>query len=727
MFLISALDTRVLRLAGCLAVALLVLAGCRAENDLERARSLQSEGRFEASLEPLRNALVTHPDDPEVLYLNGLALVKTGNSTQAVWSLSKAMEHPEWLARAGLLKASTGLSSKNHELALEAIERILEAEPDQPDALQMRGRIRLELGGDYEGALADAERVLELDSGRRDAKIVRAVALLGLARVEEAGEALEALEVHPDDEILAPETLGQVCAGRAIFAKEKGDPELARERFTRCLEEFPLHPLVVDGAIAFYDESNEPERAIEVLRATLEAEPQAHRFRGALSARLLAGGQTEEAERVLLDATELEASQPEIAWKQLSDYYLAREDYASMASALERAVEVANNPSPDLEFALADALLLAERYDESLALAERLSVPAHRHMIRARVHFEHKRWQEALEELNAGLRLWPNNAAARYYAARAAEQIGDIDRAIEEYRYSIRADPGLVDARYRLALLHEAEGEDELAVQVANSGGARADADVEAQLVALRAANRGGLKDLMANLLQQLQTRPSLRARVLAALAEGTNDRAGPSAAAKRLSSAENLDWTAPTNALLLRSLVMYTSAAGDPGQSARAVESAIAARPEVADFHEIRGLHLEQIGAPPSETRRAYERALELDEAHWRALLGLARLEAAAGSAEAALELQRRAAALAPEGPETAAPRRAMATLLETLARPADAEREWQKLLDDHPFDAEAAASLAALRRSRGAVDARTRELELRAQRFGRPPQGAE
>jgi tetratricopeptide (TPR) repeat protein len=169
----------------------------------------------------------------------------------------------------------------------------------------------------------------------------------------------------------------------------------------------------------------------------------------------------------------------------------------------------------------------------------------------------------------------------------------------------------------------------------------------------------------------------------------------------------------------------MYTSAAGDPGQSARAVESAIAARPEVADFHEIRGLHLEQIGAPPSETRRAYERALELDEAHWRALLGLARLEAAAGNAEAALELQRRAAALAPEGPETAAPRRAMATLLETLGRPADAEREWQKLLDEHPFDAEAAASLAALRRSRGAADARTRELELRAQRFDGSPTG--
>ena len=230
MLVSSAPATRALRLAGCLFVALLALAGCRAEDDLERARSLQAEGRFEASLEPLRNALVTHPDDPEVLYLNGLALVKTGNSTQAVWSLSKAMEHPEWLARAGLLKASTGLSSKNHELALEAVERILEAEPDNQDALLMRARIRIELGIDEEGALADAERVLELDSGRRDAKIMRAVALLGLARVEEAGDALEALEVHAGDESLAPETLGQVCAARAMF------------RLSRCSEEWRILP-----------------------------------------------------------------------------------------------------------------------------------------------------------------------------------------------------------------------------------------------------------------------------------------------------------------------------------------------------------------------------------------------------------------------------------------------------------------------------------------------------
>ena len=48
--------------------------------------------------------------------------------------------------------------------------------------------------------------------------------------------------------------------------------------------------------------------------------------------------------------------------------------------------------------------------------------------------------------------------------------------------------------------------------------------------------------------------------------------------------------------------------------------------------------------------------------------------------------------------------------------------------LLDRHPFDAAAAAKLAALRRERGAVDDRTTELEARAARFAareQPPAG--
>ena len=93
-----------------------------------------------------------------------------------------------------------------------------------------------------------------------------------------------------------------------------------------------------------------------------------------------------------------------------------------------------------------------------LEVAEDLSVPAHRHLIRGRVAQERRDPARALEEFDEALRLWPDNPWARYYAALAAEELGDFERAIEEYRNAIRIDPGATDARTRGAALLLASG-----------------------------------------------------------------------------------------------------------------------------------------------------------------------------------------------------------------------------------------------------------------------------
>ena len=72
-----------------------------------------------------------------------------------------------------------------------------------------------------------------------------------------------------------------------------------------------------------------------------------------------------------------------------------------------------------------------------------------------------------------GCALWPDNAVARYYAARAAERLGDFDRAIDDYRYAIRAGIDDTDARYRLARLYEAARAYALALGVARHAPAR--------------------------------------------------------------------------------------------------------------------------------------------------------------------------------------------------------------------------------------------------------------
>jgi tetratricopeptide (TPR) repeat protein len=221
--------------------------------------------------------------------------------------------------------------------------------------------------------------------------------------------------------------------------------------------------------------------------------------------------------------------------------------------------------------------------------------------------------------------------------------------------------------------------------------------------------------------LARLIERPRVRGRVVAALAEGARARLGPGAAVERVLKNEQLDLTDPRDAEALRVLVVDLGAAGDAHAALPYIEAALGAHPDAAVFHEIRGIALEQSGAPGEEVRAAYQRVLELDPESAPALAGLGRL---AADPEAALALYARAAAADPDDP---APLRASAELLVSIGRRDEAEQRLAELLEAHPYDAAAAARLAELRLEREAETDRTLELARRAARFGGGPEAYE
>ena len=81
-------------------------------------------GDYQGSVEPLRKLMEERPDDPEVNYRYGTALLATGETGLAVWSLKKAMDSPEYLEKAGLPLAATLLSSATYDDAIEVCDRI---------------------------------------------------------------------------------------------------------------------------------------------------------------------------------------------------------------------------------------------------------------------------------------------------------------------------------------------------------------------------------------------------------------------------------------------------------------------------------------------------------------------------------------------------------------------------------------------------------------------------
>jgi tetratricopeptide (TPR) repeat protein len=503
------------------AAACASLPGCRAGDPIAQARDLHSAGRFADSLPLLQAQLAERPGDPELQYLYGYALVQTGQLTVAQFALREAMRSPEWLVPAATELATTQILTDNAEGAVEAATRILEVEPENMDGLLLRARAHALTRNSYEKALADADRAIQLDPGQVEALTLRVVTLLGLERADEAEKALAELDTIARDAELEPAEAARFCAMRATFAKEKRELDEAERLFDACLERHPADFLVVKEAVEFFDKRGRPERSEEILRAGLAEWPTATIFRRALAERQRERGATADAERTLREGTEIE--NPVLAvesWIDLGNYFHGVGDDAGAAEALGRALAIHGRQDPQLVFDYADALVMAGRYDDALELARGMEVRPHRDLVEGRVALEQNRPAEALERFASALRLWPDNHVARYYAALAAERTGDFDRAIAEYRYSIRSDASGTDARERLARLYEAEGAFDLALAVLNHDLRHNPPGPDTELLGARILARSGRARPLGALLAGLAKRGDLAAGAAAA-AEG--------------------------------------------------------------------------------------------------------------------------------------------------------------------------------------------------------------
>ena len=312
---------------------------------------------------------------------------------------------------------------------------------------------------------------------------------------------------------------------------------------------------------------------------------------------------------------------------------------------------------------------------------------------------------------------WPNNAIARYYAAVAAERLGEFRRAIEEYRYAMRVDPLATDAYLRLANLHLAAGRDEDALAALSfEPGARAE-ERDGELLTMRVLARLGRVHAAPPVLLQRLAGPDSRGQAAAAVARGFREKQGPKAAAKALLEARGIDFADPVNAEALEALIENLAASGQSADALKRAEAAARAHPKSATQQALRGRALVLNGAPDEAARAAFERALELDPEQPAAHAGLARLDLARGERESALAHFDRALAVETDDFELA--REAVAVLL-ALERRDEAEKRLQRLLEERPYDAPTALALAELGIARGVDVEQTRELARRAVQFG-------
>jgi tetratricopeptide (TPR) repeat protein len=613
------------------------------EERIAQVRAIHAEGRFLDTAETVIELYEEVPNDPEVMRLYGKTMLAVGVPGLAVWALRRLVAHPEGNDVEAHLLLVQGLKQSGASFeAFEAAGEVVAAWPDQAEGLVLFAALALE-ELDYEAVLSSSERLIEIDPVRFPlAYIWQGKALLGLDQFQEADEALsfadEALARRPDIAYWRSE----LCKVGVEVAEAEEDEVKTVERWENCVQAFPVNEEMMSGAIRFFDEKGDRDRATAVLENAIERAPRFLWARTQLATRYATERRFSEAEALLLQATNDSEIRPS-AWAALGRYHVEQENFDEAVQAFEQGLSEFKTVSAGSLAAFADAAIQAGQLDKAEGIVAQIDVPEYVALLRGRIELEKGNPNEAREYLLDGLRLFSGNSAARFLAGQTAEQLGDIDLAIEDYRDAVRSGPDDSEAAFRLAKIYEAEGKLTSAHHILSLY--RSSSPDEIRI--LEEIAMLSIKYLPLELAQKnvdaVDALPGQQgaATILAARLEARDG--GPAVGAAEIierSRDKGLDLTLPQYVEVLRQLVDFLRRSEQSLDGLERARAAVAAHPDFAPFHEILAAALISADGPKEEIEAAWTRAIELDAKSVRALIGLADLAAEAGQVDEALEL---------------------------------------------------------------------------------------
>jgi tetratricopeptide (TPR) repeat protein len=600
-----------LRLPALLVAVLFVTSACQydRESRLAEIRALQAAGQFEESIAPLRVLLTAEADHPEANYRLGVALVQTGRPSLAIWPLQKATQSEELKVQAGLLLASTLLSSESFEEAIRAVDQVLTVEPDHVAALYTRAQANISAGRPTE-ALVDADHVLSLRADDFMGTTLKVAALIDLERFDEA-EATHIKLQEASEKAGDADTAARACTVLGRFYASQNQIEEATEVLLGCLEKHPAHSFVQQYASDYFTEIGQVDQALEIWREAVERTPEEIGLRSKLASLLLESDRPDEAEAVYKETVELfDTSQ---AWQLLAVHYRKTGRSVEARTAIEKALERSPKEPPALRFALADILIAEGEYARAEEIAAQMQEPSYQALIRGSVKLAQGDPKEALKLLETGLRLWPNNPGARYVAGQAALQLGDLERALAEYREATRLAEDSTDAALAMARIYYSLHKYPAAQQFAERHiKTRPFTNGDAHVIAIRATAEQGEWQKAEGLLKNLNARAGMRVLTIVEHAGVMRKRDGSEAAAKVVRES-GLDLTNAENAMALTSLALDLIAMGRQADALVQIDQALAKNSENARLLDMRARLLARMGKD-DEAQQAAARALASD-----------------------------------------------------------------------------------------------------------------
>ncbi len=594
-------------------------------------RSYLLTGEYEQAFKFAREWSVLSVD-PIWQVLRGQALLGLGDMSAAGAAFADALEQDPGNAAAKRGLIVTGLQSDSTAAAKRAVAQALESATDDLATWLLKGELELtqEKYPDAEDSYTRALKIAP-DSKFATEGLVRA--LLGQRRASEAVPHLQVLVAkYPDDSMVA--------YLRALVARRKGDPEVARDALRQVLETNPGHPpsLLLYGEILYL--LSEHEQAAEHLEHYVRIKPNNLQGRALYATVLLELGQAQQAIAVLRPIASSARNNPKIA-ALLAAAYTKSDNREQAVIYREQAEMLGANVSSVTAQSALDNLTEGETdaavADLETAIQASPEIPEARLML-VLSHLKKGRIRQAHQVVSELLKTKPEYAPAHNLMGTVLEFAGNPKGARKGYQRALELDPNFTNAALNLAKLDIREGQHEQGIAGIRQVLKRERNHPQALVWMAKFASDEGDTTQSLRLLERARSGNPTAAQPRMILANHYFRRGDIQSALK---ISEELKRIAPKNARAMYLLARSQMAAGQLDEAIVVLKALIRQHPDSAQVPLQLAIAYERKGDRLAQ-RDALKRTLEANPTQQRALVKLGLLELRESNIREAIRIAR-------------------------------------------------------------------------------------
>lgn len=686
--------------AACVFALVSVGVGCgddetRTAEFLEKGNQYLEQEQYEEAIIEFRSVLQLDPNNVEAHRNLSKAYFQTERMREGYWELSETVRLDPNDVDSRVQYTAITMAGGRFDEVLESADAIIAVDPENAAAHRFRGQalLALERTGEAEEAMKQA---IELEPDN-------AAGYLSLAALYQQSDQSDMAEVKIRESLEHdPTTLAHTMLAALVNSRDGDDAEIeaSLQKAVELAggkdeegEQSQDLTAAYQNLASFYFDRERPEDAIRTLEEGIaNVENDKIELNDVLVRYYRAEGQVEKVDEVMERATEF-VSTDSAPWLSISNVRAQRGDVQGAMEAAEKAL--AADPENSLA-RLRKAELLIDQSTEgqkeeliaearSIAEAELAENPssAEAAFVVGKLELADGNVEKATGHIRDAVELQPNWSQAHFVLGSVLLMNGEYKRARASLARSVELKPDFLESRRLLIQLHARLGEHEYAIENGRRYMKIRPKDYSTMILVAQSMVRIGMLEEARELLERIPE-DSREVEAYFALGRLAMVEGNVEAATAAFNQA---DKASPNDPRVLSSFLMVDAADGDVSDSSKRVDAALENSPDSAALWRVKGLvklRQRQI----EEAEQAFLKSVELDPSAVDNYAQLARIYAASGRLDRAVEQYETAAKAQPNNGTI---RHFLGVLYEMTGKPDLAEKNYENALE---LDSELAES---------------------------------